>query len=144
VRVYIDSSAAVKLLRDEVGSAALGAYLDEVDAGDGEVVASVLLEVEVRRFVTRWGGSQEQATRMLDGVTLFDLDRRVANEAGLVGSPSLRSLDAAHVAAARACLADQFVTYDQRQADAARSVGIVVRSPGDEPLADPRVRPSSP
>jgi predicted nucleic acid-binding protein len=133
VRVYIDSSAAVKLLRDEVGSEALATYLDEVGAEEGEVMASVLLEVEVRRFVVRWGGSQEDATRLLDGVTLFDLDRRVANEAGFVGSPSLRSLDAVHVAAARACLVDRFVTYDRRQADAALAAGIPVESPGATP-----------
>ena len=42
---------------------------------------------------------------------------------------NLRSLDAIHVAAARFGGVDAMVTYDRRQADAARAVGLAVVAP---------------
>ena len=49
-----------------------------------------------------------------------------------IGRDSLRSLDAIHIATALA-VGDrdlQFVTYDERQADAARQAGLKVVQPG--------------
>lgn len=55
--------------------------------------------------------------------------------AGRIRLPALRSLDAIHLASAQ-CLHHQleaFITYDTRQASAARQLGLTVLSPGAAP-----------
>ena len=52
------------------------------------------------------------------------------SEAGLIGGPDLRSLDALHVCAALRCGATSIVTYDKRMGRAAAVVGLPVVSPG--------------
>jgi predicted nucleic acid-binding protein len=55
----------------------------------------------------------------------------LARLAGATGGPSLRALDAIHVAAALRLgpEIEVFVTYDDRQAEAARAAGFDVVSP---------------
>lgn len=57
--LYLDTSAAVKLLVEEDESAALAHHLDDLD---GEVVVGLLLETELRRFAVRHGISQGRVT----------------------------------------------------------------------------------
>ena len=66
------------------------------------------------------------------GFYLLALDDEVRRSAVTIGRDSLRSLDAIHIATALA-VGDrdlQFVTYDERQADAARQAGLKVVQPG--------------
>ena len=67
-----------------------------------------------------------------DGVTVIDLDPSIASRAGVIEPVGLRSLDAIHLASAVELGAemDAFVTYDARQATAARELGLSVVSPG--------------
>jgi predicted nucleic acid-binding protein len=67
-----------------------------------------------------------------DGVTVIDLDPSIASRAGVIEPVALRSLDAIHLASALELgdELDAFVTYDARQADAARELGLSVVSPG--------------
>lgn len=68
---------------------------------------------------------------MPDSVTLIEVSTDIFEHAALLDSAILRSLDALHRAAALA-LGDELegiVTYDDRQAEAARSNGGAVVSP---------------
>jgi hypothetical protein len=68
---------------------------------------------------------------MVDAVGLVPLDRGLLLAAGALAEPSLRALDAIHVAAAvDVAPIDGFVSYDDRQAAAARIAGLRTRSPG--------------
>ncbi|MGO4690576.1 type II toxin-antitoxin system VapC family toxin [Glaciibacter sp. 2TAF33] len=129
--VYVDTSAVGKLIVEEPESTALADYLDEISANDGVIiVSSSLLETELRRLADRVGISQLAVTDVLKRFALVDIERGSFREAGLIlpGS-ALRSLDALHIAVAVRIAADEFITYDLRQAEAAQSVGLTVVRP---------------
>jgi hypothetical protein len=129
VILYVETSAAAKLIIEEPESSRLAAHLDRaVDQDDG-LLSSMLLETELRRLAVRTGVAQSVVTRLLERFDLLEIDRSLYREAGLLPGPHLRSLDAIHVAAALRANADAMVTYDLRQADAADSVGLSVQTP---------------
>ncbi len=126
--VYLDTSAAAKLLVDEAESEALAAYLDRT-IEEQELVSSALLETELRRLATRLELEQSMVTDLLARVDLVDPPRSLLHEAGLLPGTHMRSLDALHLATALRVDSDTFVAYDTRLLDAARSVGLSVHSP---------------
>jgi predicted nucleic acid-binding protein len=129
VILYVETSAAAKLIIEEPESSRLAAHLDRaVDQDDG-LLSSMLLETELRRLAVRTGVAQSVVTRLLERLDLLEIDRSLYREAGLLPGPHLRSLDAIHVAAALRANADAMVTYDLRQADTADSVGLSVQTP---------------
>jgi len=129
VRWYLDTSAAAKLLVEEIESDALVAFLDRTVEGGDVVGSSRLLETELRRLGVRLSIPQEHVTLVLERLDLLMPDDEVFRTAGLLPGSSLRSLDALHVAAALRWTADAVVTYDERQALAARGVGLEVAAP---------------
>lgn len=123
--VYLDTSAALKLVSDEPETDALRAFLD-----DGPIlVSSDLLETELRRIGIRYNIDQVLITAILDGVTLTPLSREQFREAGLFPQTGLRSLDALHLAGALGIEASAMLTYDVRLAEAARAHGVDVIAP---------------
>jgi len=132
VRLYLDSSALVKLVRLEAESGALRRFLRRHGA-DGRVT-SALARVEVVRAVSAGGPTAvAQARRQLARVDQVNLDRDLLNDAAtLLPGSILRSLDAIHLAAARSIGADlrAVVTYDRRMADAAAALSLEVEAPG--------------
>ena len=65
------------------------------------------------------------------GLNLVALTRRVLLSSVRIAPPTLRAVDAVHVASAieaRAAV-DAFVSYDRRQIAAARAAGLPVASP---------------
>lgn len=127
--VYLDASALVKLIVMEAESQALADYL-----GSRPVrVSTALVRTEVPRAVRRYRPQLlDSAVRMLDGLRLITLDTAVMDRAALVNPPEVRSLDAIHLAAALAVFdeLEAIVTYDERMAQAARSLGLAVAEPG--------------
>ena len=124
--LYLDSSAAFKLLRTEPESAALSAHLD----GEVELCSARLLETELRRAAQRSGVvDQALVTELLGGVALFDVERKTFGQAGLLPGEHLRSLDALHLATALAAEADAVITYDARMTESAISLGLTVVAP---------------
>jgi predicted nucleic acid-binding protein len=123
---YFDSSAIVKLSHAEPHSTALVEYLA---AGEVEASTSVIAEVEVMRALRRAGAAADQAVM---GFYLLALDAEVRDQAARLGSPQVRALDAIHLATALAIDDDEleFITYDDRLADAARAEGLTVVQPG--------------
>ena len=126
-RCYLDTSAAVKLIVQETESDALAA---ELRSNEPELVACLLLETELRRLVAREAVlTQKAVTDLLRGVDLHELPPPLFAEAGLLPGEHLRSLDALHLAAAIRLEVDVVVTYDQRMAHAATSLGLEVLAP---------------
>jgi uncharacterized protein len=132
--VYADASALVKLVRDEMESAALRTYLQGAD-----LVSSELVLTEIPRAVRRaasWDPTLpldlllERAGAVIDVLALRPMDRALLSGAGALAEPALRALDAIHVAAAVDLdPIDAFVTYDERQAAAARLAGLRTMAP---------------
>jgi len=127
--LYLDSSAFVKLVVEEPETAALRGYL----AALGERrVSSALLRTEALRAVRHLGADALATVREgLRRVDLIGIDDRILDAAGTLDPRVLRTLDAIHVATAMAVGDDLevVVTYDERMADAARSVGLATAAP---------------
>jgi predicted nucleic acid-binding protein len=121
----------VKLVKTEPESPALRRYLRR-HRNDGRVT-SALARVEVVRAVAGGGpAAVAHARRQLARVDQINLDRQLLDDAASIAPGSIvRSLDAIHLAAARALGADlrEIVTYDERMKVAAALVGIVVAAP---------------
>ena len=99
----------------------------------GEVLlASELVRTELRRAVLRAVPEQLTATdALIARLRLVRLDADLLDAAGRLGPPGLRTLDAIHLQSAL-LLGDELdalITYDARQANAARTAGLVVRAP---------------
>ena len=132
---YADASALVKLVRDEPESDPLRAYL-----ADADIVTSELCLTEIPRAVRRAAAHDaelpldlliERTAELLDAVALRPLDRPLLAAAGALVEPALRALDAVHVASAVDLQSvDAFITYDDRQAAAARLTGLRTMAPG--------------
>lgn len=131
MRLYLDSSALVKLVQHEPESVALRRFLREQRA-DHRVTSS-LARVEVVRSVLGGGPTAvAHARRQLARVYLVSMDTDVLDRAATLAPASLlRSLDAIHLATAQMLGADvrAVVTYDQRLASAARALGLPVAHP---------------
>jgi predicted nucleic acid-binding protein len=126
--LYLDTSAAAKLIVDEDESEALAAYIDS-SMNEQELVSSAFLETELRRLAIRLEFDQSVVTDLLARVDLVDPPRSLFHEAGLLPGAHLRSLDALHLATALRVDCVFFLAYDKRLVDAARAVGLSVRSP---------------
>jgi predicted nucleic acid-binding protein len=132
--LYADASALVKLVRDEAESAALRAYLRDAD-----LVSSELVLTEIPRAVRRAATLEpdlplnlllERAGAVIEALALRPIDRALLSGAGALAEPALRALDAIHVASAvQLDPIDAFVTYDERQAAAARLAGLRTMAP---------------
>jgi predicted nucleic acid-binding protein len=132
VKLYLDSSALVKLVEQEAQSAALRQYLRRHRSDDR--VTSALACVEVVRAVSG-GGARAigHARRTLARVDQINLDRSLLDEAAtLAPSALLRSIDAVHLASARLLGSDlrAVVTYDERMVAAASGLRMPVERPG--------------
>ena len=131
---YADSSALVKLVRDEPESPALRAFVD-----DAELISCELVLTEVPRAIRRAAARDkrlpvdlllDRAGETLDAIALLPLDRSLLVDAGALQEPALRALDAIHVAAAAdVSPIDAFLSYDERQAAAARLAGLRTMAP---------------
>jgi uncharacterized protein len=132
---YADASALVKLVREEAESEALRAFL-----ADADLVSSELVLTEIPRAVRRAVAREpelpldlllERAGELIDVLALRPLDRALLSAAGALAEPALRALDAIHVASAVDLdPIEAFVTYDDRQAAAARLAGLRTMAPG--------------
>ena len=128
---YVDSSALLKRYVDEPDSATA----DELLSADPVLVTSWITVVEVRRNLARLfepaelAGVRSQCVRDLDQFALIAVDQVVCQAAADIGEQlGVRTLDAVHLACAQRLLIPglSFITFDLRQAQAARALGFVV------------------
>jgi predicted nucleic acid-binding protein len=133
--LYLDSSAIAKLAFEEDGSDVLAEYIDSCD-----VVSSDVALTEVTRTARRiaseipanaLGDLLEKIMIAMEEMVLIMVETRTLVRAGALEGSFLRSLDAIHIATAQGLGdVDAFVTYDERQAAAARLAGFRTISPG--------------
>ncbi len=132
---YADASALVKLVRDEPESPTLRTFL-----ADADLVSCELVLTEIPRAIRRAAADDPRLDRdrllartgeVVDALGLLPIERALLMAAGALSEPALRALDAIHIAAALDLRPiDAFVTYDERQAAAARLAGLRTMSPG--------------
>ena len=130
MQLYLDTSALVKLVTRERETPALRTYLSRY-AHDVRFTAA-LSRTELLRAVRRSESFDlvGHAHRVLSRIDQVALTTRLLDEAGSLGPPTLRTLDAIHLAAARTAPALRgLITYDTRLAAAAEAVGVAVAAP---------------
>jgi predicted nucleic acid-binding protein len=126
---YIDASAMVKFFISEPESAALTAT---VESEWPFLMASEILPVEAARAALRAGWSDlAPVTRWLQSVALLPLTDGIRKGAARVGPPTLRALDAIHLATALSASEriGAVLTYDKRLAAACAAAGLRVVAP---------------
>ena len=128
---YVDASALLKRYIAEADSE----LAQQLVSADPVLVTSWVTVIEVRRNLARvFSGSalarrHEVAEADFDGMALVACDPAVCVAAAAVAETlGVRSLDAIHLASAqRLMIADlSFVTFDLRQGQAARTLGMHV------------------
>ena len=134
--IYLDTAAIVKLVRQEEHSAALVGWLNS--HADAPLVASALVEVEVPRALRRSApAGLVGVPAVLSRLFRLEIDATVRAIAAAHPEPSLRSLDAIHLATAQLLASEAgaeliaFVTYDQRLRACVAGVGLPVAAPGE-------------
>jgi len=128
--LYVDSSALLKRYVAEHDSAAADTLL----ASDPVLATSRITEAEVRRNLARLldgsdaAGAKRQFLHDLDALALIAVDAMTCNDASRIAEQTgCRSPDSIHIACAlRAGSQTTFLTFDVRQAVAARSMGLSV------------------
>lgn len=129
VAAYVDSSALVKLVVPEPESAALRAELARWERH----VASALVRVEVVRACARVDTKARKiAEEVVCALDLIAVDDDLLERAARLDPPSLRSLDAIHVASAL-LVSDALgvvIAYDARLTQAMTAVGLRTAAPG--------------
>lgn len=128
---YVDTSALLKRYVDEPDSD----RADEILAADPVLVTGWHTYVEVRRNLARLlaGPQLDQAREQfegdLDALAVVAVDHATCRAAAAAAEVTgVRTLDALHLGAAQRAggTAIRFVTFDVRQARAARDLGYVV------------------
>jgi hypothetical protein len=129
--LYVDSSALLKRYVDEPDSGAA----DSILRSDPSLVTARLTVVEVRRNLGRLLAERDLAaarasfTNDLGAFSIVELDEVTCEGAATIAEVTgVRTLDAVHLAAAQRVggPAVTFLTFDARQAQAARGLGFTV------------------
>lgn len=126
--LYVDTSAAARIILKEPGAAATEASLSR----SGPMVASALMRTELQRVGLRMGATDE-VERFLEGVSLIPLTADLLRAAESVEPTSVATLDAIHLVTALAAqesgVLDSLMTYDRNLAKAAAHHGLTVLAP---------------
>lgn len=130
--VYVDTSAAIKLLVEEAESEALADYLEEVRSTASDMlVASLLLHTELHCAANRQTTDIEtsKVADVLSTLALIDVESGDLVTAPLLPG-RLPSADAIHLATSLRVDAHAMVVYDGELGTAANAAGIRIVSPG--------------
>ena len=125
--LYVDTSAAFKLVVEEAGSSALSRFV--AGATDDDLVSAWLLHTELHCAATRQAAVQHDLVEdVLARVELIDVSRfHFQRAAALPGG--LRAADALHLAVALDARAGAILVYDAELAAAAEVAGLTVIAP---------------
>jgi uncharacterized protein len=131
VIVYVDTSAAMKLLVEEKESAVLADHLQRRSADGDTLVASLLLHTELHCAANRRPEhiEHESVSEVLSAIALVDVESGDLTTAPLLPG-CLRSADAIHLATALRLNARAMAVYDTELRAASRTAGIETFSPG--------------
>jgi predicted nucleic acid-binding protein len=130
MRIYMDTSALVKLVVAEDESQALRSFLSE--RSEDTLFTAALTRTELIRAVAVNGPQAiADARNLLSALDAVVLTRQLLDEAGALQPPRLRSLDAIRLVAAQRAgdTLRTVVTYDARMLSAAADLGMATASP---------------
>jgi predicted nucleic acid-binding protein len=124
---YVDASALVKLVLVEPESVGMERWFLESE----RLLTSAISVIETRRAAARRPHDPGRLAYVLRSIEVVAIGARIADESAVISPPSVRTLDAIHLATAMSVHPDldAFVTYDNRLAAAARALGLPVVSP---------------
>jgi predicted nucleic acid-binding protein len=130
VIVYVDTSAAMKLVIEEKESSELAERLERHKADNDTLVASLLLHTELHCAANRRPEyiARETVSAVLSTIALVDFESSDLIMAPLLPG-RLRSADAIHLATALRLNARAMIVYDSELMTAARMAGIEAISP---------------
>jgi predicted nucleic acid-binding protein len=127
--IYLDSSALVRLVHQEPESIALRTWLAAHDQPRG---SSDVTRTETTRAVLRYAPAGLPALEhALSTMFLVPITEAILGTAGRLPPPTLRGLDAIHLATAESLgsALTWFVAYDKRLLETAAMRGLPVASP---------------
>jgi predicted nucleic acid-binding protein len=130
MRIYMDTSALVKLVVAEDESQALQSFLSE--RSEDTLFSAALARTELIRAVALNGPQAiADARNLLSALDTVVLSRQLLDEAGTLQPLRLRSLDVIHLVAAQRAgdTLRTVVTYDVRMLSAAADLGMATASP---------------
>jgi predicted nucleic acid-binding protein len=130
MRLYMDTSALVKLVVAEDESPSLRSFLRE--RAQDNLFSAALARTELLRAVAPNGAQAiADARKLLSGLDTVVLTRQLLDDAGTLQPMRLRSLDAIHLVAAQRAgdTLRAVVTYDARMLSAAADLEIATASP---------------
>jgi len=131
VIVYVDTSAAMKLLVEEKESAVLADDLQQRSQDGDTLVASLLLHTELHCAANRRPEyiEHEAVSQVLSAIALVDIESGDLTTAPLLPG-RLQSADAIHLATALRLNARAMAVYDAELSAASRKAGLDVLAPG--------------
>ncbi len=121
MKYYLDSSALVGMLKFERRTADLLTLID-----GHEICASELAVTELHLALAQSGVNLGHLQQIREALTTYSVEQAVLNLAGRLEAPSLKVVDAIHLATAINADVDGYVTFDPQQAQVARYVGLPV------------------
>jgi predicted nucleic acid-binding protein len=130
MRLYLDTSALVKLVVAEDETEPLRSFLRE-RADDGRFTAALGRTELIRAIAPNGAQAMADARKLFSSLDTVVLTRQLLDDAGTLRPLRLRSLDAIHLVAAQRA-GDELravVTYDARMLSAAAELGLVTASP---------------
>ena len=130
MRIYLDTSALVKLVVAEDESQSLQSFLSA--RADDSLFSAALTRTELIRAVAPNGAHAiADARDLLNSMDTVMLTRQLLDDAGTLLPLRLRSLDAIHLVAAQRAgdTLRAVITYDARMLSAAADLGISTASP---------------
>jgi uncharacterized protein len=130
MRIYLDTSALVKLVVAEDESQSLQSFLSA--RAEDTLFSAALARTELIRAVAPNGArAVADARDLLNSLDTVMLTRQLLDDAGTLLPMRLRSLDAIHLAAAQRAgdTLRAVVTYDARMTSAAADLGISTAAP---------------
>ena len=130
MRIYLDTSALVKLVVAEGESQALKHFL--AARAEDSLFSAALARTELIRAVAPNGAQAiADARDLLNRLDTVMLTRQLLDDAGILLPLRLRSLDAIHLTAAQRAgdALRAVITYDARMLSAATDLGISTASP---------------
>lgn len=130
----MDTSALTKLIIAEQESDALTIWIAEQAEADESLTTSDVGRIELMRTAARRNDEEivDHARYVANRINSASVTEEIVARAEGIGPPTLRSLDAIHLASA-VSIRDElraFVSYDKRLLEAARAEGLTVVSPG--------------
>jgi predicted nucleic acid-binding protein len=130
MRIYLDTSALVKLVVAEDESQSLQSFLSA--RAEDTLFSAALARTELIRAMAPNGAQAVAAARdLLNSLDTVVLTRQLLDDAGTLLPLRLRSLDAIHLVAAQRAgdTLRAIITYDARMISAAADLGISTAAP---------------